>query len=612
MENHTKGLGTSGWRTFLESPRNQVILVGLLAFLLYLPTLNYGYALDDDFLTQNTLVDQGLQGLPDILTHGYHYGYNGANDLAYRPHILAMFTVERVLVGDNPRVHHLGNILLYVLAGMMLTLLLQRMFWNRPALLPLLVAVLWVSLPVHSEVVCSIKNREETLVFTYLVLTLLFFIDYMKHGRSWRMALALLAFLLALLTKENAITFLLVIPLMCWFFSEAPVKKWALASLAFLIPAGLYLGLRSMALDDLLIGREIDVATNSLVAEGHWHLGSLLKIQGKYLQLTVLPLQLSWDYSYQQISLAQFSDPWAWLSLVGVLGLLALGGWALVRKKAFGFGILFYFITLSLVSNLFFLMGTVMGERFLFTPSLGSCIFGVMGILHLVEKTESTESTRVPTGLVLGTLTVSLLFCLQTLRSEPPWKDKMTLFEAGIKSSPRSAKTHLALATEYLNLGESLAERNERDKYFKRAAAQAQESLDLLPEFGAAWYVLGTARFDLQQFNLAEAAYLKSIEKGVKVKESCNYLGVMYLLNDDFVPAAGWFQKSVEAEGGATYERPWINLGIIASRLGDFPRAISYFERALEINPHNPQAQRNLTTAREDLQAAAADSVPHP
>jgi len=57
-----------------------------LAVLLYVNTLNHGYALDDyPTIYGNRLTTAGVRGIPTMLHTGYWYGLDGLNDWLYRP-----------------------------------------------------------------------------------------------------------------------------------------------------------------------------------------------------------------------------------------------------------------------------------------------------------------------------------------------------------------------------------------------------------------------------------------------------------------------------------------------------------------------------------------------
>ena len=53
---------------------------------------------------------------------------------------------------------------------------------------------------------------------------------------------------------------------------------------------------------------------------------------------------------------------------------------------------------------------------------------------------------------------------------------------------------------------------------------------------------------------------------------------------------------ALRADAGANLQlrEVSINLGLVAYRKGDKPRAIGYFEEALQIEPDDPAARRNL------------------
>jgi len=51
------------------------------------------------------------------------------------------------------------------------------------------------------------------------------------------------------------------------------------------------------------------------------------------------------------------------------------------------------------------------------------------------------------------------------------------------------------------------------------------------------------------------------------------------------------------------YAEPWVNLGVIFATRGELEKAVSAFERALQIQPLVKGARDNLTRARAELRA---------
>ena len=111
---------------------------------------------------------------------------------------------------------------------------------------------------------------------------------------------------------------------------------------------------------------------------------SMFMFMGKYLQLLFYPYPLSSDYSYNALPLVGWSNPWAFMSFIIYAGLLLICLLRFRKKEPWVFGILFFLVTIFLFSNLFVLIGANIGERFLYTPSLGFTV-AVISLLSLIS-----------------------------------------------------------------------------------------------------------------------------------------------------------------------------------------------------------------------------------
>jgi hypothetical protein len=133
--------------------------------------------------------------------------------------------------------------------------------------------------------------------------------------------------------------------------------------------------IRSVVFKDLPanIGITTSILNNTLNAapDNSSKYATIFYVLLRYIVLLIFPHPLSCDYNFAQIKIQTLSDPAA---MIGVIVYFGLGIYALIkfRKKSIvAFGILFYLITLAPVSNLFFLGGSTMAERFMYIPSLG-------------------------------------------------------------------------------------------------------------------------------------------------------------------------------------------------------------------------------------------------
>ena len=210
-----------------------VLLV--LSGFFYGNTLYNGYNLDDTLVTQNhPLTSQGVAAIPRIFKSPYYFDEAGyAFD--YRPVVTSSFAIEHSLFGEQPLVSHAINVLLYGLTVVLLFFLL-RLFMpgsgNRKLWFPGIVSLLFLIHPIHSEVVNSIKNRDELLALLFGLLASYLVVYGKKQKRSWAWyALGVGVFTLGLLAKLSGLLFALLIPLSLILFRKTNWKEVALLSL---------------------------------------------------------------------------------------------------------------------------------------------------------------------------------------------------------------------------------------------------------------------------------------------------------------------------------------------------------------------------------------------
>ena len=208
----------------------------------------------------------------------------------------------------------------------------------------------------------------------------------------------MLSFFLALMSKENAITFLAVVPLAFLIFRNISVINSIKRTIPLLASAIVFLIIRSSILGMDFGGTPLELMNNPFLKFENYSwvpfsftekMATIIFTLGKYLQLMAFPHPLSHDYYPRAIDIMQFTDWKVILSLFSYLALviIALKNWR--TDKYISFGILYYLITLSIVSNIIFPIGTNMGERFLFMPSLGFAIV----LARLLTKYIKVEKT---------------------------------------------------------------------------------------------------------------------------------------------------------------------------------------------------------------------------
>jgi protein O-mannosyl-transferase len=94
------------------------------------------------------------------------YVNNDKQSYDYRPVVKLTFAVGYALFKENPHVSHFINVFLYFLLCLLLYVVLKNLMGNYHQWLPLMIIILFAAHPAHSEVVVSLKNRDELLGMT--------------------------------------------------------------------------------------------------------------------------------------------------------------------------------------------------------------------------------------------------------------------------------------------------------------------------------------------------------------------------------------------------------------------------------------------------------------
>lgn len=547
-----------------------------------------------------------------------------------------IFEEKRALVG-NPQVSHFFNTLLYGLCCMLLYFFVLELLKTRdrspltPYFIAFGTALLFATHPIHTEAVANIKGRDEIMVLLFSLLAAFAFMRALrqKAQRLLYWSVGGFSFFLALLSKESAVTFLGVVPLSMYFFSKKSIREIAVNTAPMLLVFGLWFALRSSAVGAGATGEPpMELMNNPFLklVDGRYvpfstseRLGSILMTWGAYLKLLVFPHPLTndyypWVYNYPEI--VNMGTPKVLLATLLNLGLLVWAVLGIPKKRYSSYGILVFYGTFSIVSNLIFPIGTYMAERFMFMPSIGFCFAVVGGLYELLsggQKTVTAQQLRLP---LIAIALVSLAFAGKTISRNAAWENDFTLFTTDIAYSPNSAKLNNALAgillePEYMPQGEAA-----RQAQQQRALQHARRAVELHPTYHQAWLLYGNANVYLKNFQEALDAYDKvraykpdhpDVDQNTAVayRDKGRYLGEQQ--ND----INGSIQALLNALRYKDDDPETYRLLGIAYGVGQQPQqAITYFQKALELKPDYVSVLYNLEMAYRQIgNTAKADEV---
>jgi len=584
----------------------------ILTFILYGNTLSHDFALDDYIvITGNSFTKKGFDGIKDILTHDAFVGtYGEALELTggrYRPLSIVSFAIEYELFGLNPFVGHLGNLLLFAVSIVLIFLLFVKIIGDENSWLPLLIAILFLIHPIHTEVVANIKSRDEIMVVLFLIIALL--ISTYK-SRILLFVVAPIIYFLALLSKENAITFIAIIPMFWYLVLHKNGKEIIVGMIPYIIISGLYLVMRSE-----FAGMVGDRITTDIMDDPYLYasfsdkFGTIFYTISKYFILMIFPHPLSSDYSFNQIPLIGLLDVKAILSIILTSVLLFFSITRIKDTPLVSFGILFFFISFSIVSNAVFNIGTSMAERFIYLPSLGLFIAFAAFIYPFIIQKDDGKS-KVKKILIAPLIVIFLLCSYKTIARNKVWKNNYELYKEDVKNVPNSARIHLYYGIELL----AKYSQNDNQKFLNEAIGEFKLSTKINPNFHHAHYNLAVAfekaaksarvnnnlKEVSRNFNEALISYKEALRIQPKHIKSNLNLGLLYGKEmKDLDKSIFYFSKLLNST--YTKEHLYDNLGIAYGIKGDLENAKRIFLRGIELNPMSAKLYFNLAITCDNM-----------
>jgi tetratricopeptide (TPR) repeat protein len=583
-----------------------VMILIAVALLANIATLRYDYTLDDPYFTKdNPLVREGVRSIPEFFQHAAYYGVFKNHDASYRPLMLISFAVEKTLFDFNPVVSHVINLIIFALQIFCLYKLLRRLFHNYSAFIPFFILLLFELHPIHTEVIASVKSRDELLALLFTAVSMLYSFKYIDTDKMVSLILSAVFFFLALLSKESSITFVAIMLLTVYFFRDVKMAKIIKAVAPYVIMAGVYMLMRAAFIESDGEKVRIMVNNNALMAATNYgeKLATALFIQFKYLILLVIPHPLSYDYSYNQIPIISFANPKAIISVLVILGLL---GYALVnlkRKDVFSYSILFYFAGAAITANILVDIGATMAERFVYTASLGYCIALVFLVVKLLKSDKVNLSYATAPRVFMVFVGISALYAVKTLAQNEVWKNNLVLYKSGIETAPNSWRAHYLLGVELTRQLNTEKDPNTKKELMLSAVEHFNASNAILLTTDN-WLMKGYAFEFGGRDDSAVNSYRTTLTLDSTSRMAANNMGSLLLRHGDLNGAIQVLRPLVNRD--TTFNDALCNLAAAYGNSGNFKESEKYYLMAVRKNPNQ---QPNVFMSMSNIYKFMGDSA---
>ena len=595
----------------------QVVVLAIIGFIIYGNSFLNEYALDDGIVIEkNDYVQQGFKGIPKILkTDAYDSFYrqmNAKQQLSggrYRPLSVITFAIEQQLFGSKEKVkppadvafiRHLLNVLFYILSVIVLLYFLQTFIFKDTPLVAFITCLLFLIHPIHTEVISNVKSRDEILSFLFIILTFIKVFRYKETKKPLQLFAALVFYFCALLSKEYAVTLIILIPMLLYIVRKNSMQQAIVGVIPYVFVAAIYLLIRFSIVGKGATMENPDVLNNPYkfaTSPEKW--ATKIEILNHYLRLLFFPHPLSSDYSYNTIPYTNFGNAMVWFAMLFNLSAIVATIILFVRRNIIAFALAFYLLHLLLVCNLLMDIGATMGERLIYHSSFGFILIVAIFLNWIFEKITSPYIKKISTISILSLITIGCAAIVIPRNAE--WKNDTTLFITDAETVPYSALVNGNAGKAYLDLSEKPENKSKETELIKKAIIHLNRSVNVHKDYVNGYLNLGVAYYKLKEFDSARVEWDKVanlypnnpyLQKNYAVLAALYYSKGMENGGKNPLEAIKYLEQAVQLDpNNAEY---WYNLGGAYYTARDYGKARNAWNNTLQLNPAKEEAKQGL------------------
>lgn len=481
----------------------------------------------------------------------------------YRPLLAATFMADYQLAAPNapntapdPLLFHLTSAGWHVVAALLLFALLTRV--GAPLFVRAAVPLLYVVHPLHTEAVAYISGRADSMSAAWMFAGL--WLAVWETSRAKKIAgiiLSALCFAAALMSKESSTMFpvLLALIILAAPHSEssriAMYKRRAVPLAISLALLAAYIGLRMTVLSF--------ATANPPQSTFGGRLLEMLQALALYMGLLFVPTGL-----HMERTLAHTP---AWLALPGLLCLALMTALLIhsaTRKNYRAAAGAAWFIAAWLPISGLFPLNAPMAEHWMYVPMAG--FFWVL-LEYAWEYARPAWARRALTAAVAAGC---IAFLALTIVQNRAWRDNEAIFRATLARNDASIRVHYNLAVTYEDIQKNMA----------GARRHYERVVDLYKDQKIRQKTTDQFWDDELEAHLS--------------------LGRIYLRAQDYRRAAEHYQVGARIQADAQHRdlvaESMVGLGQCLVVMGDMPRALELFKKALALQPGlRPEIARALS-----------------
>ncbi|MBI5816665.1 MAG: tetratricopeptide repeat protein [Nitrospinae bacterium] len=557
-------------------------LVAIISFTCYSGTFHFPFQFDDETMFVNSDPSGFLKDARTIwsvnpsrfvhfLSFGINYWIGGTDTFGYH---VVNFAI------------HLANVfLVWRLMEMIVGMECHRScgpfaIGSIMRRAPLFAALLFAAHPLQTQAVTYIWQRSTSLSAFFYLLSLLLYLKFARSEilgapRRRLLAVSLLSAIAAMFTKQIAVTLPVAVAIVDYYFVSRSLS--GLRRRMTVIAAYLPVLLVVPAMSAMGYSRELtDVSDRALRVAAHSeYLFTQFNVIVTYIRLLAWPVGQNLDYDYPLARSLADCLP----SLVLLCAIFALGVWLFRRNRIASFGIIFFFLAISVESSIFPLEDLIFEHR-AYLPSVGA--FAAFWALTMPVIGKITYSDRGQRIIAVAFITVILIPLIAATRARNEvWKDKITLWSDVAEKSPGKPRGYI-----HIGLAHMRADRlGDAETWFNKAAQVA-------PQNAYAHYMLGKIYVKRGEDGRAIGEFEAALSRQDNLSLAHMQIGDIHMRRGDCPLAAKSYIRAVNLAPGMVEFR--MKLGRALEKCGDRRGSATVFESVLKIEPENIEARQAL------------------
>ncbi|MEI6816134.1 MAG: tetratricopeptide repeat protein [Bacteroidota bacterium] len=476
--------------------------------------------------------------------------------------------------------YHFFNMLVHLVTSLLvgwLTLLLfsspvmkNAPLANHRKIIALITALLFVSHPLSTQSVTYIVQRMASMVTLFYLLSVALYIKARLSDKSTYNYLfffgSFMAASLALITKENAYTLPFAIVLVeLFFFRTKKLVVNIMDTRTIIVFAGIALFL------SFVIYKYSNVLFKTIPPDEHngyrtittaTYLLTQFSVITKYIQLLFLPINQNFDYDFSLSN--SFFELKTMLSFSFLLSLIILAIFLFKRNRIVSFGILWFFLTLSIESSIIPISDLIFEHR-TYLPSYGFFLI-ISTVLYGFFLNRNHHIAIYILAFIIA------INSYLTYQRNKDYKSEMTFLNDIILKSPNKPRA-------YNNRGTLLG----TDNKIKEAIMDFSKAIELQPNYLKSYNNRGSLYAKENNIELALKDYSKAIE--IDSNNATTYFdrGLLFQQKDQFDEAYKDYKKAIALN--ANYTEAYVNLGNLCRDANKAEEAIGYYDKAIGLKP---------------------------